>query len=95
MKLPASWVLAHLDWTAVQLVGGSWAWFPTPVLQKNGYDVDGAHGVPPPTVDNNDGLEGADDEDGLEDTNDEDANDDSNEGAIDEDNEFFDPDDEM
>ena len=35
------------------------------------------------------------DEDGLEDTNDEDANDDSNEGAIDEDNEFFDPDDEM
>ena len=96
VKLPAaSWVLAHLDWTAVQLVDGSWAWFPTPVLQKNGYDVDGAHGVPPPTVDNNDGLEGADDEDGLEDTNDEDANDDSNEGAIDEDNEFFDPDDEM
>jgi len=95
VKLPASWVLAHLDWTAVQLVGGSWAWFPTPVLEKNGYDGDGARGVPPPTVDNNDGLEGADDEDGLEDTNDEDANDDNNEGAIDEDNEFFDPDDEM
>ena len=55
----------------------------------------GAHDMPPPTVDNNDGLEGADDEDGLEDTNDEDANDDNNEGAIDEDNEFFDPDDEM